>query len=538
MFAKRCPVAVLTALFAFLAASAQDAPPAGPPAGVEVQARGPVHEAFASPTAAPVATPPVAKRPPANIDELPPDEKPDGDAVWIGGYWHYDDEAKDFLWVSGVWRKVPPGKTWVAGYWREEGTDWQWVPGFWATAKATKAAKGEEEQQQQQDVTYLPSPPAPPNTAPPGPPPQPDLFYVPGAWVWRGTAYAWRPGYWARSHSGYVWVADHYRWTPSGYVYVPGYWDLALSNRGILYAPVVFRPDVVRVGFVYTPTYAVRDTVIVNAMFVRPSVSHYYFGDYYGVTYTRLGFESCVVYSRRCYDPVIVYETCHRRDPGWLTLQINLFNDRSAGRAPRPPRTLVQQNTFVRNNVTNVTQINNITMIAPPAQVAASKSTKLVKLDAPTRQAARVQAQNLETVSRQRAVSEVKPPPGSPRVARSTTLTVPKAQPVKPGMTVPRAPATPPSGTARLGAPMARPAETKGPPASSPKKPGSPTPAVPKVTPPTPMVTPTTPSVTPTTPKRPTPPTGPRGTPPKLRPTRPKVPPRRPMPKDGPPKNG
>src|SRR5215469_12817897 len=68
----------------------------------------------------------------APVDEMPPAEKPEGNVVWIGGYWGYDDDRKDFLWVSGVWRTPPPSKQWIAGYWREEGEQWQWVPGFWA----------------------------------------------------------------------------------------------------------------------------------------------------------------------------------------------------------------------------------------------------------------------------------------------------------------------------------------------------------------------------------------------------------------------
>src|SRR5262249_17494578 len=133
---KRClwpAIALLLAMAGFVPVAAQQAlPPV--PKGIEVQARGPVHEAFASLAAEPVAPPLVAKNPPAPIDELPPSEKPSGDCVWISGYWAFDDDRADFLWVSGLWRTVPPGKQWVAGYWREESDKWQWVPGFWAAA--------------------------------------------------------------------------------------------------------------------------------------------------------------------------------------------------------------------------------------------------------------------------------------------------------------------------------------------------------------------------------------------------------------------
>src|SRR5437763_9954978 len=88
------------------AAVADNAPPPPPPDGVEVQARGQVHEAFAEATK--VRDTPgliVSRQPPAAIDEMPPEQKPEGDhVVWIPGYWSYDDEAKDFVWVSGFWR--------------------------------------------------------------------------------------------------------------------------------------------------------------------------------------------------------------------------------------------------------------------------------------------------------------------------------------------------------------------------------------------------------------------------------------------------
>ena len=72
----------------------------------EVLTRGPVHEAFAGViTSNPEPGAVVPKAPPAAIEEVPPDEKPEGDNVaWIPGYWAWDDERTDFLWVSGVWR--------------------------------------------------------------------------------------------------------------------------------------------------------------------------------------------------------------------------------------------------------------------------------------------------------------------------------------------------------------------------------------------------------------------------------------------------
>src|SRR5262245_23480099 len=95
-----------------LPARGNDSGPADVTAGVEVQARGPLHEAFAEPVSGkPQPGPVVAKKPPAPIEELPPDRKPAGDNVqWIGGYWAWDDDRNDFLWVSGLYRQPPAGR--------------------------------------------------------------------------------------------------------------------------------------------------------------------------------------------------------------------------------------------------------------------------------------------------------------------------------------------------------------------------------------------------------------------------------------------
>src|SRR5439155_24364033 len=107
----------------------------------------------------------------------------------------------------------------------------------------------------------------------------------------------------------------------------------------------------------------VRDTIVVDSLFVRPSFCHYYFGAYYGSTYVSLGFTSCYTYSRSRYDSIIVYERYRYRDvPNWEQTQINITIARNEGRAPVPPRSLFQQN--IVQNVTNVTNVtNNVTNV-------------------------------------------------------------------------------------------------------------------------------------------------------------------------------
>src|SRR5262245_2150610 len=127
-------------------ASGYDNPP---PAdnGQQVLTRGPIHEAYAEPVNFnPKAGLIIPKEPPALIEELPPDQKPEGDNVaWIPGYWTWEDEKTDFVWVSGFWRVIPPNRKWVPGYWAKVDTGNQWTSGYWAPVQAKQ-------------VEYLPPP--------------------------------------------------------------------------------------------------------------------------------------------------------------------------------------------------------------------------------------------------------------------------------------------------------------------------------------------------------------------------------------------
>ena len=143
---KLAPAGLLCALAVGLALTPAPAPaqppvPGQPPAaqpgvdpntGQEVLARGPVHEAYASTYEQPAATPVIPKTPPAPIEELPPDEKPEGDNVqWMPGYWHWDEERSDFIWISGFWRVPPPGRVWVPGHWVARRNGYVWIEGHW-----------------------------------------------------------------------------------------------------------------------------------------------------------------------------------------------------------------------------------------------------------------------------------------------------------------------------------------------------------------------------------------------------------------------
>src|SRR5262245_22157828 len=70
--------------------------------GIEFLAQGPIHEAFAAPSIrrqGPAKI--VPKQPPEPVPEVPAEQKPAGaDVEWISGYWFWDPQPENFLWVS------------------------------------------------------------------------------------------------------------------------------------------------------------------------------------------------------------------------------------------------------------------------------------------------------------------------------------------------------------------------------------------------------------------------------------------------------
>ncbi len=235
---------------------------------MKVLDQGPLHEAFAEAVVLEKQQPIVINRDlPEPINELVPEARPEGDNIqWIPGYWMWSDQQNDFIWVSGVWRDIPPGRRWVPGNWTAIDGGFQWVPGFWA---------GE----QVQEVQMLPLPPETLEAGPSSPAPAANYFWVPGCWMWNNGAYGWRGGYWYAGQQNWVWIPDRYCYTPRGVIFVSGYWDYLLAYRGLAYAPVWWsRPVWGTPGWGYRPYYGINSSLLLSALFLNRHHHHYYFG--------------------------------------------------------------------------------------------------------------------------------------------------------------------------------------------------------------------------------------------------------------------
>jgi hypothetical protein len=374
------------------AATAQPAP--------EVLTRGPIHEAFAEPVNYnPEPGIVVQRAPPAAIEEVPPDQRPEG-AVWIPGYWAWDDDRGDFIWVSGIWRVPPPNTAWVPGYWTQTAAGFQWTPGFWKTNPT-------------REIVYLPAPPASVELGPTIPPPSEDHIWVSGCWLWSAPRYVWRPGYWMVPQPQWVWVPAHYVWTPRGYVFVDGYWDYAMASRGLLFAPVYFaRP---MPGLYYSPTVVIDTGLLTFSLFTRPAYCHYYFGDYYDAGYVQVGILPWFEFHRRhgWYDPIYEHMRWSRRhdEPRWAEHVRERYRQARDNRDLRPPRTY--QAEIAKIATVPPVQRKELELAKPLSQVVAAKTVdmKFEKLTQTRRDEMAKRSKDIEKYRTQRAGWEA--PPGT-----------------------------------------------------------------------------------------------------------------------------
>jgi hypothetical protein len=435
-------------LSSHVSAQAQDAqnPPAMPaeelPAGTQVLTGGPVHEAFAKPVSmdpqAPILVP---QQPPENLQEVPPAERPAGaNIVWVPGYWAWDVERNDFVWVSGCWRNAPPNTYWVPGYWLQAGNGWEWIGGFWKPMNAPP----------QDEIEYLPAPPSPIEVAAPGAPPQPDQVWVPGCWYWSQGQYVPRHGYWISQQVGWVWVPSHLVWTPRGYIFATGHWDHDMDNRGVLFCPAYFPPAVrVQAGFVFSPGVCVDLGMLRLNFFVYPRYNHYYFGDCYDDAYVRVGilpwFKCQTVHT--WYDPLFVYDHWHfqKTDPHWESNLEHGFDLRRSHQDLRPARSYTALQTQMSHLPAN--RRPERPLVEPVGKYASSQYTpvKFERITTTERQQIAVKATDVHNFRDQRSQWEAAPArpapapaPGSKPQPGSKTETPkptppPVAKPARPG---------------------------------------------------------------------------------------------------------
>ncbi len=292
------------------------------PSGVEIMMRGPVHQAFAQPypenqsmlQVEIIIPPPLRERPAA----IRPTED-ERTSQWVPGYWAVEPNSENLVWVSGVWRYAPPGMKWVPGYWDASGSVSSWVSGFWVDERL-------------EELEFLPEPPAAKETAPISTAPSDNHSWVTGYWVYDRGEYQWQPGTWAESQPGWVWEPARYLQTPSGWVFVDGYWDYEPTERGLMFAPVQFSSEVVRVTATatrpvvlqrtYYPQVVVQPEQALVHWFVQPRSTHYYFGNYYDAGYVQRGIVPWAAYQSRpsYYDPLFWYYRTTRPSilNGWV----------------------------------------------------------------------------------------------------------------------------------------------------------------------------------------------------------------------------
>lgn len=335
--------------------------------GMQVLSRGPVHEAFANVVVFdPEPGVVFPKTLPDRIEEIPPDQRPAGNNItWIPGYWAWDDERNDYLWVSGVWRALPPGRQWVPGYWEQSDRGFQWVSGYWADAAI-------------QQPIYLPAPPANLEEGPNIAAPSDEYVWAPGHWNWYQGRYAWQPGSWVVGQPDREWYPDSYVWTPSGYVFVDGYWDYSVDRRGVLFAPVYFEPSVYeRQDYQYSPNIVVALAGLLANLFQRPSYDHYYFGDYYDDTYRNQGFYywSYPQSGRYRYDPIYEQQRWeYRRDREWRNRLETLYQYRRDHEEARPWRTWESQRSISTREQSND---NNLVIVVPLNQLQDGRNSPI-----------------------------------------------------------------------------------------------------------------------------------------------------------------
>ncbi|MCH9626310.1 MAG: hypothetical protein S4CHLAM123_15060 [Chlamydiales bacterium] len=238
---------------------------------VESIKEGPIHEAFLVQEFGDLILEAVPNQPPKPITELKPLEE-EMQAIWIPGYWAWSRKYGEYMWVSGVWRRPPPGLYWISGYWKGYPVGWVWIHGFWSRVPEEALEYIAEVPPDSLDEK-IQKPEAPVD----------QYFWAPGYWAYDSVSkqYVWYLGRFEVFSEKWVYSPAHYIWREKGYAFVPDFWDWPLEERGIAYASAHIDPDFISLA-VYEPTEKLEPLFIVEQFYPYwPSFSCFYAHHYH-----------------------------------------------------------------------------------------------------------------------------------------------------------------------------------------------------------------------------------------------------------------
>ncbi len=201
--------------------------------------------------------------PPALIEELPPDERPVGENVlWIPGYFAWDEDRLDFIWISGVYRDAPRGilGSRVTGDQPLAGPNGFRVFGLQSHKKQQIKLKPKSSFTQSRRSRWSK---ARPSAA------ERESFWIPGNWRYVSNKYAWQAGYWSAAQHGLDLVPAPLHWNAAGYVLYPRVWDYSLAQRGLVFAPVYFDAAYYANPVVYRPQVILRSNFLTVHLWSR-----------------------------------------------------------------------------------------------------------------------------------------------------------------------------------------------------------------------------------------------------------------------------
>ena len=225
-------------------------------ADVQIIKGGPIHEAFVTQEFGEIILDAVPQRPPEPITEHAP-QVTDDHTIWVPGYWGWAKETGDYVWISGVWRRPPPGHKWISGYWRSYTEGWVRIRGFWSPVSV-----------QNLEFISKPAPDAIDERVSAPPRPENNYFWLPGYWDWDSTydEFQWLSGKWDKLDKNWIYTPAQYYWREDGYVLVRPYWDYPIDERGTAYADVLISQED-RSHIVFEPAVVVESVMIMEILY-------------------------------------------------------------------------------------------------------------------------------------------------------------------------------------------------------------------------------------------------------------------------------